>query len=249
MKTEINQREHFFNMINGMFMTEFIEETKKEIKQKKIREIYYKPIRQQFQFNVGNDANFIRNKQNFYSDIRTRIDKFSPDIAIEFIQSKQMDELYTKQAPDIIVDITGILAVKKNNLNSIYQNIAMTFYINSGFRGFINYDIREMLKGTDVPYNEELFDAERGNADKYFSSILAAYMEIHPEAFDELFKVHGYQTIIEYFHNALDVYQNKALYIKDEETFIKYIRAFLTNFFLYDDKTLKYTEKYMLQNE
>lgn len=248
MKTTHNQREHFINMLQGMYLTEFIEETKKDIKQKKIKEYYYKPIKQQLQFSIGNDANFIRNKQNFLNDVRTRIEKFSPDIAIEFIQSKQMEQIFQKQVPDIIVDVTGILAVKKIDLQSIYSNVSFTYYINSALKKFMNEDIKLMLKGTDVPYNDELFNVDKGNEEKFFSSILYSYMEIYPEAFDELFKANGYATIIDYFHNALDVYQNKASYIKNDVTFHKYLNAFITNFFLYDDEMIAYTEQYLKEN-
>lgn len=246
MLKDFNENNLMIALIHGYFINEFTKETQKEIKQKKQKKVYYKTIRQQIQFGEKLDITFIKNKQNYLSEMRERLDKFSPDNLIKFIESDTMKHRYVNELPEVIVDVNGIIAAKHEEINSIYTNIITMFYINPVFLDYINESIKDAVNSTDVPYKKKYFVVGLHNAEKFFSSIIYAYNVIYPEKCKELISEYGYNMCWQIINSAILCYQYRTLYIESNELIKKYMEAFVNHYFSFDEEITEYTNPYRI---
>jgi hypothetical protein len=109
------------------------------------------------------------------------------------------------------------------------------------FIDFINEDIKEIIKGTDIPYNKKYFEVGTNNAVNFLGSILCAYIYSFPDQYQELFKDCGYESILHLLPMALTCYKNKYNVLGSDEAVIKYLNIWLSNYCTYDDDIKNYT--------
>lgn len=239
----INEFDHFTNLFNGMFIGKLSKSVKLEKKNNPKKKFFFEVIRNQFSFGSNIDNSFIKNKQKFNSELRTKINSFSPEDGLKYIHSKGLINELNKQTSDVIIDCSGVIGTP-DGLNSWSINVCYNFHYNTKYIDYVNFDLSEMVKSTPIEYSEEFFLVGVNNSDKFISSIIAAYLKVFPDVFPELFKTHSYDAVLALLPMALNVFSYKNHYIESDEVMIQYVNAFFDNYVQFDDKIESYVQKY-----
>jgi hypothetical protein len=241
---EINHFDHFTNLMNGMWIGKLSKSFKEVQKRNSKKQFFYEVIRNQFNFGPNIETSYIKNKQAFNVNLRKKIDAFSPDNALKYINSKAIVEFVNKESSDLIIDCSGVIATP-NGLTDWYINISYNFHYQSQFLDFINFDIEDMLKATEVPYNKEFFLVGVKNSDKFLSSIIAAYIEVFPDVFPELFKEHSYDAFLVMFPKVINCFNYKNHYLESDEQMKLYVNKFFNNYVQFDPEIENYIKQFL----
>jgi hypothetical protein len=241
---DVNEFDHFTNLMNGMWIGKLSKAFKEEKKRNGKKDFFYEVIRNQYCFGKDIETSYLKNKQAFNVNIRKKINSFSPENGLKYIHSKALIKELGKQSSDVIVDCAGVIGTP-NGLNDWFINVNYNFHFQSQLIEFINFDIEEMLKSTPVPYKEEFFKVGSKNADKFLSSIIAGYIKVFPEAFPDLFKIHSYDAILVMFPDVINMFSFKNHYIDDDEMMNLYINTFFSNYIQFDEKIKKYATQFV----
>lgn len=241
---EINEFDHFTNLMNGMWIGKLSKAFKEDKKRNGKKDFFYEVIRNQYCIGKNIETSYLKNKQSFNVNIRKKINSFSPENALNYIHSKALNNELNKQMSDIIIDCSGVIGTP-NGLTDWFINICYNFHYSSNFIGFVNFDIQEMLKSSEVPYNEEFFLVGVNNSDKFLSSIIAAYIKVFPDAFPDLFKIHSYDAFLVMFPDVIKTFSYKNQFIEDDETMKLYINTFFSNYVQFDDKIERYVQQFI----
>ena len=238
-----NEQDHFNNLFNGMVSANLIKDSKAFFKDKanKNKTKYFNLIRNQYNFNSIIDVSFIRNKQNFIQSARLRLDSMTDRQFTEFMDSETLQNDYAMLVPDIIIDITGFAGLLRREPTRVRLNISYNLYFFPEFIEFINEDIKEIIKGTDIPYNKKYFEVGTSNGVNFLGSILCAYIYSFPDQYQELFKDCGYESILHLLPMALTCYKKKYDVLGSDEAVYKYLNIWLSNYCTFDENIKNYT--------
>jgi hypothetical protein len=165
---------------------------------------------------------------------------------IDFLHSDKLGNEYGAYVPDIIIDISGIAGVIRNKSESIYMNMNYNFFLYPEFIEFINEDLEQLIKGTNIPYDEKFFKIGSQNTENFLSSIVYAYNECYPFVCSDLFKEHGYESILHLLPLVITAYKRKSEVLGDDETILKWINSFLNNYLLFDQDIANFSEPFKI---
>lgn len=245
---EVNEFDHFTNLMNGMWIGKLSKAFKEEKKRNGKKEFFYEVIRNQYCFGKEIETSYLKNKQAFNVNIRKKINSFSPENGLKYIHSKALMKELGKQSSDLIIDCSGVIGTP-NGLNHWFINVCYNFHYQAQFIDFINFDLQDMLKSSEVPYNEEFFLVGVKNSDKFLSSIIAGYIKVFPEAFPDLFKIHSYDAFLVMFPDVINTFCFKNHYIEDDEMMKIYINTFFSNYVQFDEKIEAYVSQFIRPEE
>ena len=241
-----NEKDYFEKLFNGLFINEFMEIAKKEFKANKTKTHAFSVIRRQLQ--IGNKINesYIKNKQNFTNNIKSEFGKLAKKDLIKFIQSPTINKLHSKEIPDLIIDVTGLIMIENNKTENMNLNINYTFFWHDSLLEFINFDFKELLKITSIPYNDEFFLINHNNSFRYLSSIIGAYSHTFPEQMQDMYDEFKYDLPLKLLPKVLDLMKNKANYLLTDELKISFMENLFNNYINYDPKIIAYCKPYTM---
>jgi hypothetical protein len=244
--TEFNERDHLLNLFNGMYIGMLTKESKDYFKANKHKVKHFLTIRNQYNFNSIIDNSFIRNKQNFIATNRERLHQMNNRDFVDFLHSDKLGNEYGAFVPDLIIDISGIAGVFRNKSETIYMNMNYNFYLYHEFIEFINEDLEQIIKSTNIPYDEKFFKIGSKNTENFLSSIVYAYNECYPSVYPNLFKEHGYEAILQLLPLVITAYKRKSEVLGDDEMIIKWVNSFINNYLLFDQDIANFSEPFMI---
>lgn len=247
MQDNFNDFDHVVNLFNGIHIGNIVKESKEYFKGNKDKDKYFILVRNQYNFNSLINSSFIKNKQAYISIYRERFNKMNAKDFEQLIRSDNLLNEYVENVPDVILDVQGVAAVFRKDINNILLHMNYNFFVYPELLEFINEDLKELLKGTEIPYNERFFKVGVNNTRNFFSSILAAYIKTYPDTYPDLFKQVGYNAILEIFPMVLNTYKRKIEELGDDETIVNYINYFFRNYCNFNQDISNYCAPYMTE--